>query len=240
MTLFRIYESIGQILSIQEGETMKTILILTSLLLTAAAFGDWSENFDSYAAGSGIAGQGGWFCWEENPAYDAFVATTQARSAPHSIEIEPTSDVVQQVSKTSGDWEISAWCYIPSGSQGQQFFILLTKYDGGDSDWALQIRFNSTTGQLKAVEGTQFVDIIFNQWVEVKVEIYLAANLQHIYYNGNFIETIPWSPSSGIYEFDALNLFSNGGSSIYWDDIVLTEAQSLDASSWAGIKASFI
>jgi hypothetical protein len=67
----------------------------------------------------------------------------------------------------------------------------------------------------------------------------LAANTQNIYYNGTFVETIPWSPSSGILEFDALDIFSDGGDPIYWDDIVVAEGQSLQPATWASIKATF-
>ncbi len=91
---------------------------------------------------------------------------------------------------------------------------------------------------MTVTEGSGIVDIIRDQWVEVRVEISLGSNLQSIYYNDVFIETIPWSPVSGIYEIGALDLFSDGGSSIYWDDLSLEEAQALQPSTWASIKTS--
>jgi len=214
------------------------LVIGFALLLVSVAVADWSENFDSYAVGSGINGQGGWFTWDLNPATDAYVTAAQAQSAPHSIDIEPTSDVVQEFNITSGDWVVTAWNYIPTGATGDQYFILLTYYEASSSDWALQLKFNNTTGQMKAEEGVVFVDVIRDQWIEVKVEVMLAANQQNIYYNGTFVETLPWSPTSGIYELDAMDLFSNGGSSVYWDDISVLEAQALAPMTWAGIKAS--
>ena len=225
----------------KEGEKMKYLLISMILLIASVATADmtWTENFDSYDSGSGLNGQGGWFCWDSNPAFDGYVSAAYARSAPHSVEIEPTSDMVQQFGILSGEATISGYNYIPTGSTGMQYFILLTVYMGADSDWALNMRFDAGTGQISTVEGTATTSIVYDQWVEVKVEIDLAGDSQSIYYNGTLLETLPWSPTSGIYQFDALDIFSDGGSSIYWDDfdLVATE-QSLTPCTWAFIKAS--
>ena len=218
---------------------MKYLVITMVMLLATVAAADWSENFDSYAAGSGLNGQGGWFCWDSNPAFDAYVSTTQARSGANSVEIEPTSDMVQEFNIMSGQITISGWNYIPTGSTGEQYFILLTVYMGADSDWALDMLFDSDAGTVSTVEGTATTSIVNDQWVEVKVEIDLAADTQSIYYNGTLLETIPWSPESGIYQFDAVDIFSSGGSSIYWDDFELVEAGgALTPSTWAAIKTS--
>ncbi|PIE53608.1 hypothetical protein CSA37_00115 [Candidatus Fermentibacteria bacterium] len=216
----------------------KFIIPAIILLMVSAAEAEWSENFDSYAAGSGISGQGGWFPWDNNPSADAYVSTDQARSGANSIDITPTSDVVQEFDITSGNWVITAWNFIPADAAGEQYFILLTNYNASNSDWALQLKFDNTAGQMSIEEGTGVADIIRDQWIEVKVEIQLGANTQSIYYNDTFIETIPWAPSSGILEFDALDLFSDGGSSVYWDDILLTEQLALTPATWASIKHS--
>ncbi|HRW77118.1 MAG TPA: hypothetical protein P5207_00475, partial [Candidatus Sabulitectum sp.] len=201
----------------------KGLVFGLALIMASAAAAQWSDNFDSYDSGSGIYGQGGWTCWDDNPAYDAYVTGVQFQSSPHSLMTISTSDVVQEFNITEGNWEISAWHYIPSTATGDQFFILLTYYEGASSDWALQLKFDNEIGQMMVTEGSGVVDIIDDQWVEVKVEIMLGANSQNIYYNGTFVETIPWSPTSGILEFDALDIFSDGGDPIYWDDIVVAE-----------------
>ncbi len=217
----------------------KGLVFGLALIMASAAAAQWSDNFDSYDSGSGIYGQGGWTCWDDNPAFDAYVTGVQFQSSPHSLMPISTSDVVQEFNITEGNWEISAWHYIPSTATGDQFFILLTYYEGASSDWALQLKFDNEIGQMMVTEGSGVVDIIDDQWVEVKVEIMLEANSQNIYYNGTFVETIPWSPTSGILEFDALDIFSDGGDPIYWDDIVVAEGQSLQPATWASIKATF-
>lgn len=218
---------------------VKALIPVLVLLIASAAAADWSENFDSYALGSGIAGQGGWVTWDNAAGVDAYVTDAQTQSSPHSLEIEPTSDVVQEFDITSGNWTITAWNYTPSSATGDQFFILLTHYEGAaSSDWALQLKFANDIGQMSVQEGSGLVDIVDDQWVEVKVEIQLGMNTQTIYYNGVMVETIPWSPTSGILELDALDLFSDGGSSVYWDDITLVEELALAPATWASIKAS--
>jgi hypothetical protein len=218
---------------------MRYLAVTLVLLLASLASADWSDNFDSYTAGSGLSGQGGWFCWDNNPAAEAYVTTTQAKSAPNSVDITPTSDMVQEFNIMSGTATITAWNYIPSGSTGKQYFILLTVYMAGDSDWALNMRFDSDAGVVSTVEGTATTGIVNDQWVEVKVEIDLAGDTQSIYYNGTLLETVPWSPTSQIYQFDAVDIFSDGGSSIYWDDLTLVASGSaLDPATWASIKAA--
>ena len=221
---------------------MKYLLITMVLLLASVASADftWTENFDSYDSGSGLNGQGGWFCWDDNPAYDGYIYAGQSQSAPHSLVIEPTSDMVQEFNIMSGEATITAWNYIPTGSTGDQFFILLAVYMGPDSEWALNMKFDSDAGVVSTVEGTSTTGIVYDQWVEVKVEIDLAGDSQSIYYNGTLLDTVQWSPTAGIYQFGAVDLFSDGGSSIYWDDLeVIAIEESLTPSTWAVIKSSF-
>ena len=95
---------------------MKYLVLVFMLVVASVSVADWSENFDSYADGSGLIGQGGWEGWDGDTAPDAYVTTTQFISAPHGIDIEPTSDVVQEFDITAGSWVITAWNYIPTGS----------------------------------------------------------------------------------------------------------------------------
>ena len=81
---------------------------------------DWSDNFDSYATGSQLHGQGGWKGWDNNPAAGALTSSAQARSAPNSAAIVGASDLVHQYSGyTSGQWVYTAWQYVPTNFTGQ-------------------------------------------------------------------------------------------------------------------------
>lgn len=219
---------------------MKLFLALAMCTLFAGvAIADWSDNFDSYSVG-GIIGQGGWTGWDDNPAWDALVTADQAMSAPNSVSIIQTSDIVQQYTGyTSGMWSMSGYCYIPAGSTGTQYFILLSIYvPGGTNEWCLQLRFNSATGLVSAAEGGGSTPIINNQWVKAEVIIDLDTNNQTIFYNDVNLGTIPWSTNATL-NIGALDLFGNNASPIYWDDLKLEPSFSLNSTTWGQIKSTF-
>ena len=207
----------------------------------------WSDSFDSYANGSGLHGQGGWRGWNGSPAFDAFVTGAQAFSVPHSVEIRPTSDIVQSfVGANSGRWTIAGWCFIPNGSTGEQFFILLNDYtENGVQNWSTQILFNSTTGLVTDFDAVgASLPLIRNQWTEVRVEIDFTADTQSIYYGGALLNAKSWTDGAsgdGDLNLEALDLFSNLGSTIYWDDLslVLESPVSVEQTSWSQIKSIF-
>ena len=74
----------------------------------------WSDNFDSYATNSSLHGQGGWKGWANDPAATAYTRDTQALSAPNSVEIMTTSDLVHEYTGyDTGVWYYTAMQYIP-------------------------------------------------------------------------------------------------------------------------------
>ncbi|MCD4777322.1 MAG: hypothetical protein K8S15_14900 [Candidatus Aegiribacteria sp.] len=210
-------------------------LFAALLLIVPAAGADWSENFDSYAAGSGLHGQGGWEVWGGNLDYDAFITDSYSRSAPNSVAIVDTTDIVQLFTETTGEWEMTAWCYIPTSSTGNTYFIMLNRYPTSPS-WSVQITFDTDAGTL-STQGGSTAAIVFDQWVEVKVEIYLDANSKNLYYNSGFLESNIWQ-SGGVDEIAALDLFSTTiGSIAYWDDCnLINTGGALEQTTWGNIK----
>lgn len=207
------------------------------LFIVPAASADWSDDFDSYALGSGLIGQGGWEGWEGSPAADAFVTDVQAYSAPHSLECIPTTDIVQEFSEISGEWIMTAYCYIPTASTGLQYFIMLNTYDGVTStfDWSVQVEFDSDGGTVTDYYSSAVTPIINDQWVQMRVEINLDLNLYDLYYNDTFLASNAWQ-STGVNEIAALDIFSNGGSTIFWDDFTLIGVSALEQTTWGHIK----
>ena len=98
--------------------------------------------------------------------------------------------------------------------------------------------FDSNVGTVSADEGSAVTTLIFDQWVEVKVEINLDTDTQDVYYNGVFLESLNWS-SGGAIAIGCLDLFSPGGTTIYWDDCSLTSVGALEQSTWGQIKTVF-
>lgn len=212
------------------------LIALSMLLLAASAGAQWSEDFDSYPTG-GLIGNGGWEGWEGDPTLDAFVVDSMSVSSPNGVAVVGTTDVVQQFSETEGGWILTAQQYIPSGGFGKSYFILLNTYEAGGHDWSLDLEFDLDGQVVTIVEGSAVKVLQYDQWVEIKVEIDLNNNEQSIYYAGEFMETIPWQ-TTGVNELQALDLFGNDASTVFYDDIDLSVNTAFDETTWGQIKSS--
>lgn len=193
---------------------------------------DWFEDWDSYPTGQDMHGVGGWKGWGDDPAYTAFTTDAQALSSPNSIDILVDADLVHEYDGyDSGFWTYTAWQYIPSDLTGESYFILLNQYDdaGNTNNWSTQVHFQSGTN-LVIADGAgsgQTLPIIFDQWVEIRVEIDLVNDVQAFYYGDDLLFEGSWTDGlsgDGILDIGAVDLFANGASSVYYDDLSLVEA----------------
>ncbi len=90
-----------------------------------------------------------------------------------------------------------------------------------DKEWTGQHKFTLGSGVLVSERtdgGT--VDIVYDQWVEIKFVIHLDINTVDEYYNGALVSTRAWSASAQN-TLQAIDLYSAGASSVYYDDIVI-------------------
>ncbi len=194
----------------------------------------FSDNFDTYAAGSNIAGQGAWEVWYTGGT-NAPVDNAQAASAPNSLRLLPTSDIVQRFTIDSGKWLFKIKTYVPStmtpGSGG--FIIMLNQY-GGPDNWSLQVALNDITGSQQALPfmiESQFdnaiMPLVTDQWVEFRAEIDLDVDQVTNFYNNQMLGTPHlWTDNNfasgpGITSIAALDLYSDDGTPIYFDDVSL-------------------
>ena len=192
---------------------------------------EFIEDFDSYADGSDMHGQGGWKGWDNNPGAGALVTSAFSHTAPHSVDIAGASDLVHEFSGfTSGTWTLSAWTFIPMGSTAMSYFIALNTYnDGSPYNWSTQVCFNATLGMViddVAADCTSGpgMPIVFDAWVEVRVEIDLTTNSQSFFYDGNLLYTDSWTEhvsGGGVANIAAIDLFANNSTSVYYDDVSL-------------------
>lgn len=151
----------------------------------------------------------------------------QERSVPHSVEIAGDSDLVHEYSGyTAGQWTYVAWQYIPSDFVGESAFILLNTYsDGGTNSWSTQLRFNADTGMVLSDFDGNELWLAYDQWIEIRVEIDLDADIQQIYYDGDLLVEKSWKDGvtgGGIANIGAVDLFANFASPVYYDDMSLT------------------
>lgn len=183
----------------------------------------WTENFDSYAPGSLLGGQGGWFPWENAPGADAYVTDVQSLSPSNSVDINGASDMVHEW--TGVDYKnctFRAWSYVPEDYEGENFLILLSDYNGAGSKWDLQIYFDSVDFMLKDYDSTNETPYLDSEWVEIRVEIDFELDIQQVYYNDILWLTKSWTQGTsggGLPVLDAVDLWANGATTVYWDDL---------------------
>jgi hypothetical protein len=194
----------------------------------------WSDNFDSYDTGFQLDGQGGWSGWGNDPTAGALTSDVQARSIPNSVDIFGDSDLIHPYSgSTTGVWIFTAWQYIPNDFAGTTYFILLNTYTDGESDtnWSTQVIFNSVSSELfneGPANGT--LPIIKGQWVEIRDEIDLDADTQTFYYAGEILFTDSWTEGmtgGGAKNIAAVDLFADGASSVFYDDVSLSQVMDI-------------
>ena len=211
----------------------KAIVIGVMLLFGASVFTTtasaqnnrfyWSDNFDSYTAGSLLGGQGGWFPWENAPAADANVTNVQSHSPDNSVEIKGNCDMVHEWENINyGNCTFRVWSYVPADFDGSAYIILLSLYGGSASKWDLQIHFNSATLMLEDSDSTNATPYEIAAWGEIRVEIDFVADWQKVYYNDILWLSKSWTAGAtggGYLALDAVDLYGESGSAVYYDDV---------------------
>ncbi|MHC4521463.1 MAG: hypothetical protein ACYTAS_22960, partial [Planctomycetota bacterium] len=180
------------------------------------------DDFESYVAGSGLHGQNGWKGWNNVAGAGAPVSDAFAYSGSNSVEVVPAADLVHEFDIAGGTWVFTAMQYIPSGTSGTTWFILLNTYsDGGTQDWSVQLQFNLDTDAITSqYDSAAAADIVYDEWVELKLVIDLDGNTVDEYYNGELFSTHQWDDGEHG-TFEVVDLYGAGASSIYYDDILV-------------------
>ncbi len=201
----------------------------------------WWDSLDTYATDTdGCVGQGGWAAWDDDPAFDAPVSGAQSRSAPNSIEVRGDTDLIRAFDGAdAGFWTFECWQYIPSdfvsGGSGQfagSYFNLLNTYAGTDpaTRWSVQMQFDSNDGLLKVFhgDGTNTIDrpLETDRWVKIQTDIDLENDWTQIYYDDTLVTEYAWTggvlgAGGGALDIAAVDLYAQGSSPIFYDDLVL-------------------
>jgi len=190
----------------------------------------WSDNFDNYTVGSSMHGQGGWKGWDNDPQWTAYVSDDYSRSSPHSVDITFPSDLVHEFSGiSSGNWTFIDWVYVPSDFSGENYFILLGDYTDGAGQlnkWAVQLEMNSSLSIIESEFDDLSLPLIYDRWVEIRVEFDLDADWFECYYDGEILVEKAWSAGPNNagdtpLKLEAVDLFSKSGNSVYHDDLSL-------------------
>lgn len=214
--------------SVQTSCAALTLFLAAVIPATAA---DWSDNFDSYTTGS-ISGKGGWEGWAGTPAVAGTVSTANSFSAPNSLRLVAGNDTVRPFTGiTSGLWTFSLKQYLPSTSSGSTWTIFLNQYPN-NLNWSVQVLSDLSAGLIGVFDsnGNQqgaTLNLVKDQWVDMRFEINLNANSVSSFYNNTLIGTMPWQ-TGGINQLQALDLYPDEGAAtaqvgpVYYDNLSLT------------------
>lgn len=205
---------------------MKRLVFLAALSSVAlGASADWSDNFDSYAGGSNLHGQGGWTGWDNVPGAGALADSAVAYSSPNSVNITGGSDLVQQFAgATSGKWEFTGKFFMTQNFTGTSYFIMLNQYNhGGPYNWSVQINFDAATGlATEDIRGQATVPFLKGAWNDLFIGIDLDANKKDVKINGLALASgVDWKDASGQQAIAAIDLYANNAAPVYYDDLAL-------------------
>ncbi len=200
-----------------------------------------AEDFEFYIPETAPCGIGGWQPWTGSTDVCGLVTTEQAFSGVRSLKIVGAvggstglgDDMVQRFDLTSGRHVLSLATYVPVGSTGRGWVVLLSEYPA-PFNWALNLMLDADAGVIRDEQDAGLSrPLAFGRWATVEVVVDLDADTVDVFYDGvRFIAGKSWTlgvPPSGPATFKALDLYadepiSSGGSGtsgMYFDDISL-------------------
>ena len=178
------------------------------------------SDFDSLAVGTNMQDVDGWEGWYGDPNWAAQVTDVVAYSGTNSLEIVGTRDdlVPNWPQQTTGKWTLSVMQYCPSDKQttGVVYFGPLTEYDGAAETvgWISEFLANFETGKAYCTgDDTIQVDLVYDDWAELRLEVDLDAQEADFYYDNIFLSTQPAPSIAGVYIYPTDDIVA-----IYYDD----------------------
>jgi len=200
---------------------------LVALVLACAGSGAeagvlYFEDFESFNVGLVLHNVADWEGWYGDVGSAAVVSDTYAFSGTKSVEVDSSADAVHFFDVSEGKWVLTAMQYIPSGTSGVTRFHMQNTY--GDSiGRSVQWSFSLSDGVIgDDYDENASAQIIYDQWIELKLVIDLDNDHLDQYYNGQLFSSRAWV-YSGSAKIRTIDLYGNGASSVYYDDIKLQD-----------------
>lgn len=189
------------------------------------------DYFDELAAGTYVAEQlPMWTTWSGAPgtSEDALVTDMYAHTAPNSIVVEGSSDLVRKFANddiTSGAYWISFESYVPTGYTG---YWNLQKTVNPGVEWALQTYlWPDGVGHVDAngEDAAQF-NFPFDEWFYTSIFVDLDNDWCELYVEGELIVGYEWHLGTfgqgTLYTLGSMNLWAwndEGDCMHYFDDV---------------------
>ena len=220
------------------------VLVCVSSSASAAVL--YFEDFESFDAGTVLHEIAGWEGWYGDAGAAASVSDKYAFSGTKSVEANSSADAARVFDITEGKWVLTVMQYIPSGTSGVSRFHMQNTYRSGTIGRSVQWSFSLSDGVIGDDYDTgASASIIYDEWIELKLLIDLDNDLLEQYYNGELFSSRAWV-YSGTSQIHTIDLYGNGASSVYYDDIKIAgpliayNPQPADgavhAATWASIK----
>jgi len=199
-------------------------LVLVCVCSSASAGVLYFEDFESFAVGTVLHEKAGWEGWYGDAGAAARVSDKYAFSGTQSIEVDSSADAVQVFDITEGKWVLTVMQYIPSGGTGKTKFHMQNAYRNGAIGRSVQWGFSLSDGAITDdYDANASASIVFDEWIELKLIIDLDNDLLEQYYDGELFSSHPWLYSGTISQIQSIDLFGNGASSVYYDDIKIQD-----------------
>lgn len=218
----------------------RTILFASCSILIAGMLNAqsviFSEDFESYTAGSFVAASAGdpWTTWSGAPggSEDVMISTDQAHSGTNSVEFEgaagggPGDIVLKLGDRTTGMYALNWWMYVPTGN-GAYFNIQHDETPG--IEWGLDVMFLAGgTIEVVADDATDATTTYpHDAWFEVTMIVDLAMMQGAFVVDQN--DPITWAfntqvtGGAGMNQLGAINFFTYAGGvdvpHYYLDDV---------------------
>lgn len=209
--------------------------IILLLLTLAVAFANaqtvvFSDNFDSYTAGSHLAASNSaWTTWNNAPggSEDGVISNVQAFSTPNSLFISEGNDQLFVFdSLTEGRYVIKFKMFIPSSGDGAYFNIMHILKQA----WALQCYFyNNGTGYVTAA-GDKYFSYPVNAWFPVEIDMDLDRDWAFFIINDSVVTSWPFhyncNNESGVSVLSGVDFFS-------------ASAVIVDSTTWESLPGTY-
>jgi len=200
------------------------VLTIAAVCSVASAGVLYQDDFESYPVGSNMNGQGGWEDWGGPGGAGGVVTSWPWIDTDNNVAIEGGSDLVyDQWNFDSGSITQTTQQYLPSSATGTTYFILLNDHLAAPK-WALQMSFDLDAGTFHtdSAQTPETFNLITDQWVEIRANIDLDNNLVEVYYGGTLVRDGFWENNDGSAMLASIDLYANGASAVYYDDVTIT------------------
>ncbi|HOK37623.1 MAG TPA: T9SS type A sorting domain-containing protein [Bacteroidales bacterium] len=213
-----------------------TILLASCFTFALNAQVLYSDDFESYTVGQGIAAQETtwWNTWSGQPggAEDPKVSDTYAYSGTKSIKVSGSVDgVIEFNDLTTGRYRVEFYIYVPTGRQAYWNIMQNFNPSGQGLIWGMQIFMKNGTITIDGA-GAAAATVPFNhgEWIKVQHFIDLNSDWVDLYINDQLVHAYQWSKGTfndgtGINKLDAFDFYAwnEGGTPEYYMDNFLIE-----------------